>query len=96
MRKWRVAGINFDHMHMGDNLRMAFEHPNAELVGLCDEQPARMQSAIRSDQVFAAIGDQMCVKRGQRIDAVRAGTRLRPVRPRHGPCAARLPTISAR
>ena len=46
MRKWRVAGINFDHMHMGDNLRMAFEHPNAEIVALCDEQPARMQSAL--------------------------------------------------
>src|SRR5215204_3741865 len=26
-RKLRVAGVNFDHMHMGDNLRMAFEHP---------------------------------------------------------------------
>ena len=48
MRKWRVAGINFDHMHMGDNLRMAFEHPNVEVVGVCDEAPARMQSALRA------------------------------------------------
>src|SRR5438309_11830956 len=47
MKKWRIAGINFDHMHMGDNLRMAFEHPNAELVGICDENPQRMENAIR-------------------------------------------------
>ncbi len=47
-RTWRVAGINFDHFHMGDLLRMAHEHPDAELVGICDEQPARMQEAIRN------------------------------------------------
>ena len=35
--KIRVAGINFDHMHMGDLLRMAFDHPQAEIVGICDE-----------------------------------------------------------
>src|SRR3954470_9056865 len=46
MKPWRVAGINFDHMHMGDLLRMTFEHPNAEIVGVCDEQPERMKSAI--------------------------------------------------
>ena len=47
-RAWRVAGISFEHFHMGDLLRMAFEHPRAEIVGICDEQPARMQSAIRN------------------------------------------------
>src|SRR5206468_6958588 len=46
--KLRVAGINFDHMHMGDLLRMVAEHPQSELVGICDEQPARMQIAIRN------------------------------------------------
>ncbi len=46
--KIRVAGINFDHMHMGDLLRQAFEHPEVEIVGVCDEQPARMQPAIRN------------------------------------------------
>ncbi len=46
--KWRIAGINFDHLHMGDNLRMAFEHPRAEIVGLCDEKPERMRAAARS------------------------------------------------
>ncbi|HEX5791483.1 MAG TPA: Gfo/Idh/MocA family oxidoreductase [Luteolibacter sp.] len=42
----RIAGINFDHMHMGDLLRMAHEHPGAEIVGICDEDPARMQEAV--------------------------------------------------
>lgn len=48
---WRVAGINFDHMHMGDLLRKVHEHPGAELVGICDEQPARMEAAVRNFQI---------------------------------------------
>jgi predicted dehydrogenase len=56
-RRFRIAGINFDHMHMGDLLRLAHDHPNAEIVGICDENPARMQAAIQnfsisSDRVF--------------------------------------------
>lgn len=47
-KRFRVVGINFDHFHMGDLLRMAFEHPEAELAGICDEQPARLQEAIRN------------------------------------------------
>lgn len=48
MSKWKIAGINFDHMHMGDNLRMAFEHPEVEIVSVCDEQPERMQTATEN------------------------------------------------
>jgi glucose-fructose oxidoreductase len=48
MARWKVAGISFDHMHMGDNLRMAHEHPNVEIVGLCDERPERMREAARA------------------------------------------------
>jgi predicted dehydrogenase len=51
MTKLKIAGINFDHMHMGDNLRMAFEHPDAEIVGICDAQPERMQAVTRSFQI---------------------------------------------
>lgn len=43
---FKIAGINFDHMHMGDLLRMVHDHSNAEIVGICDEQPERMESAI--------------------------------------------------
>ena len=48
MSRYRIAGVNFDHFHMGDNLRAASEHPNVEIVGLCDEQPSRMEGAIRA------------------------------------------------
>jgi predicted dehydrogenase len=53
MSKTRIAGINFDHFHMGDLLRMVHEHPEAELVGICDEQPPRMQEAIRNFRIPA-------------------------------------------
>lgn len=57
MSTFRIAGINFDHMHMGDLLRMANEHPNAEIVGISDETPARMESTaatlgIPRDRIF--------------------------------------------
>jgi glucose-fructose oxidoreductase len=51
--KMRVAGINFDHMHMGDLLRMVFDHPQTEIVGICDEEPKRMQSAIANFNIPA-------------------------------------------
>ena len=44
----KIAGINFDHFHMGDLLRYAFDHPTAEIVGIGDEQPERMQSAAKN------------------------------------------------
>jgi len=48
MKKFKIAGINFDHMHMGDLLRMAHHHPEAEIVGICDEEARRMAGAIRN------------------------------------------------
>src|SRR3954465_5818738 len=45
-RKWKIAGINFDHMHMGDLLRRAHAHPDVEIVGVCDELPERMKDAV--------------------------------------------------
>jgi len=61
---WRVAGIDFEHFHMGDNLRMAFDHPNVEIVGICDENPEKMQGAIdnfgiAADAVFTDV--QQCL-----------------------------------
>jgi glucose-fructose oxidoreductase len=46
-KRWRIAGINFDHFHMGDLLRYGAEHPRAEIVGISDEKPERMEEAIR-------------------------------------------------
>ncbi|MBM3835063.1 MAG: Gfo/Idh/MocA family oxidoreductase [Verrucomicrobia bacterium] len=45
-KRWKIAGINFDHFHMGDLLRFAAEHPRAEIVGVSDEKPERMEEAI--------------------------------------------------
>ncbi len=45
---WKVVGINFDHMHMGDLLRLVHEHPHAEIVGLADEDPARMEASAEA------------------------------------------------
>ncbi len=53
MQPWKIAGINFDHMHMGDLLRMAFNHPRAEIVGICDQEPARMQAAASNFNIAA-------------------------------------------
>ena len=58
--KWKVAGINFDHFHMGDLLRRVHAHPDAEIVAICDEKPERMEEAIRkfsipSDRVYSEV-----------------------------------------
>jgi predicted dehydrogenase len=60
--KLRVAGISFDHMHMGDLLRMVHEHPGAEIVGICDEDRARMQAVARNfnipeDRIFTGLNE---------------------------------------
>jgi glucose-fructose oxidoreductase len=60
--KLRVAGINFDHMHMGDLLRMVVDHPHAEIAGICDDEPSRMRMAIRNfgipaDRVFTDLDE---------------------------------------
>src|SRR5687767_9735730 len=46
-KRWKIAGINFDHFHMGDLLRFAAEHPGAEIVGVSDSKAERMEEAIR-------------------------------------------------
>jgi len=56
-KKWKFAGVNFDHMHMGDLLRLVSEHPDAEIAGVADADPARMQGTIEkfsipADRVF--------------------------------------------
>jgi predicted dehydrogenase len=65
MAPYRIAGINFDHFLMGDLLRMAADHPEAEIVGICDDDPSRMQDAIQNfsipaDRVFTDV--DICLK----------------------------------
>ena len=47
MQHFQVAGINFDHMHMGALLQQAHEHPAVEIVAICDESPERMEDVAR-------------------------------------------------
>ena len=67
-KKWKIAGINFDHMHMGDLLRNAAEHPDVEIVGLSDEKPERMEISVRNfniprDRVFTDY--RACIEKGK-------------------------------
>src|SRR5271166_5394174 len=65
MRKQRIVGISFEHIHMGDLLREAHEHADAEIVGVCDPVDARMADAVKSfaisrDRVFHDV--EHCVR----------------------------------
>jgi predicted dehydrogenase len=51
MKKLKVVGLNFDHMHMGDLLRKCHEHPGVEIAGICDEDPERMRTVIANFQI---------------------------------------------
>ncbi len=48
MAKIRVVGISFDHMHMGDLLRLVHEHPDAEIAGIFDPDRSKMQRAAEN------------------------------------------------
>lgn len=66
MARFRVVGINFDHMHMGDLLRQVHDHPEAEIAGICDADPGRMASAIANfaippERVFTDVAACMAV-----------------------------------
>lgn len=84
MRKQRIVGISFEHAHMGDLLREAHEHPNAEIVGICDPDRARMADAIKafaisSERVFLDI--ERCVRETMPDLAI-----LCPATARHADC----------
>lgn len=46
-KRWRIAGINFDFRHMDHLLTYAHGEPNAEVVGVCHEDPVEMEDMIR-------------------------------------------------
>ena len=64
----KVAGINFDHFHMGDLLRMAASHPDVQIVGLSDEKPERMTDAARN---FAIPADRCFTDYRQCLETTR-------------------------
>ncbi|HJP01772.1 MAG TPA: Gfo/Idh/MocA family oxidoreductase [Planctomycetota bacterium] len=85
---WKIVGINFDHMHMGDNLRFAHDHPGARIVGLCDEDPARMKSAV---EAFGLSTEQVFTDLDECLDATRPDLAvLCPATARHADWVARV------
>jgi glucose-fructose oxidoreductase len=48
MAKFRIVGISFDHMHMGDLLRLVHEHPDAQIAAIFDPDPTKMQGAVEN------------------------------------------------
>ncbi len=57
MKRFRIVGVSFDHMHMGDLLRQVAEHDEAEIAGIFDPDPLRMRDAVEAfsispDRVF--------------------------------------------
>jgi predicted dehydrogenase len=84
MRTWRVVGISFEHIHMGDLLREVHEHPNAEIAGVCDPDRTRMADAIANfsippDRVYDDI--DRCVREARPDLAI-----LCPATARHADC----------
>jgi len=43
---YRVVGANFDQMHLNTNLEWARDHPDTEVVGVCDEEPDTSTGSI--------------------------------------------------
>jgi len=87
-KRFRIAGINFDHFHMGDLLRSIHEHPDAEIAGICDGQPERMREAQRNfgiapERVFTDV--DACIEKTKPHVVV-----LCPAAARHGEWVARV------
>ena len=56
-KTWRIAGINFDFRHMDHLLWCAHEEANAEIVGICHDDPGEMEAvsercAIPADRIY--------------------------------------------
>lgn len=56
-KRWRVVGVNFDHMHMGELLREVHDDADAEIVGVRDADPARMAGAVAADSYALVAAD---------------------------------------
>jgi len=54
---WTIAGLNFDHGHMYALLSEAFEHPDVELVGLCDWNRERSMRDIAESAAEFGVDD---------------------------------------
>ena len=91
MGKQQIVGISFEHIHMGDLLREAYEHPGAEIVGICDPDRSRMADAIENfsipdERVFHDI--EHCIRTTRPDLAI-----LCPATARHADCAEAVASL---
>ncbi len=49
----KIAGLSFDHMHMGDLLRQVHEHPDAQIVGIADDNPLNAENVAKTVENFS-------------------------------------------
>ncbi|MFB6087201.1 MAG: Gfo/Idh/MocA family protein [Haloarculaceae archaeon] len=54
---WRFVGANFDQMHMNTNVQWAHDHPDVEIVGLCDEDPETSTGSLEDAVEECGLGD---------------------------------------
>ena len=52
MKTWKVVGVSFDHMHMGDLLREVSQHPRAEIVGIADDNPENAEKVRMTSEML--------------------------------------------
>lgn len=69
-KKWKIAGINFDHMHMPDLLQHVADHPDAEICGICHDRRERMEPSaarfnIPEDRIYANDAVERCLEETQ-------------------------------
>ncbi|MCU0315004.1 MAG: Gfo/Idh/MocA family oxidoreductase [Fimbriimonadaceae bacterium] len=67
-KRWKIAAINFDHMHMGDLLRMATNHPEVDIVGVSDLEPPRAAPVLERlgiDQALLTEDYRACLERSK-------------------------------
>ena len=86
-KRWKFAVIGFDHMHAGDFVRTIGRSENAELVGVWDGEPARLERVgedlgVPPEQRFKQI-DELIASSGVEIAAVCSTTKDHPNWVRH-------------
>jgi len=91
MAKWRIVGVSFEHIHMGDLLREVSQRPNAEIAGVCDEDETRMAEAIANfaiprERVFHDI--EACIRAARPDLAI-----LCPATARHAEVAEKVAAL---
>src|SRR6218665_2107886 len=45
-RSFRLIGVGFDHMHIGDQLTVATMHPQIDLLGVWDRDETRARAVL--------------------------------------------------